>query len=92
MIFQTFFEFPIRFSEQLPVLELILPHFTNNETLVWRSIKSNLTVTAGAEGGDKEGKGGRVFSNNYKGHMGKTQAGWKQGREVGTAGRKCRQL
>ena len=33
--------------------------------------------------------GGRVFRNNYKGHMDKTKAGeggWKQGREVGLAG------
>ena len=32
------------------------------------------------------GKGGRVFRNNYKGHMDKTKGGWKQGREVGMAG------
>ena len=31
-------------------------------------------------------KGGTVFRNNYKGHMDKTKAGWKQGREVGMAG------
>ena len=30
--------------------------------------------------------GGRVFRNNYKGHMNKTKAGWKQGRKVGLAG------
>ena len=30
--------------------------------------------------------GGRVFRNNYKGHMDKTNGGWKQGREVGMAG------
>ena len=34
---------------------------------------------------------GRVFRNNYKGHMDKTKVGWKQGREedlarVGGAG------
>ena len=31
-----------------------------------------------------EGKGGRVFRNNYKGHMDKTKAGggWDQGWEV----------
>ena len=32
------------------------------------------------------GKGGRVFRNYYKGHMDKAKEGWKQGREVGTAG------
>ena len=32
------------------------------------------------------GKGGRVFRNNYEGHMDKTKAGWKQGREVRMAG------
>ena len=31
-------------------------------------------------------KGGRVFTNNYKGHMDKTKEGWDQGREVGMAG------
>ena len=31
------------------------------------------------------GKGGRVFRNNYKGHMDKTKWGWNQGREVGMA-------
>ena len=30
--------------------------------------------------------GGRVFRDNYKGHMDKTKGGWKQGREVGLAG------
>ena len=46
-----------------------------------------------------EGIGGRVFRNNYKGHMDKTEAWWDQGREVGMAGvgwgvvwGKCRQL
>ena len=40
------------------------------------------------------GRGGRVFRNNYKGHMDKTEGGWKQGREVwmavvvGSGGRK----
>ena len=29
---------------------------------------------------------GRVFRNNYKGHMVKTKGGWKQEREVGLAG------
>ena len=33
-----------------------------------------------------QGKGGRVFRNNYKGHMYKTKVGWNQGREVGMAG------
>ena len=33
-----------------------------------------------------EGKEGRVFKNNYKGHMDKTKEGWKQGREEGLAG------
>ena len=43
-------------------------------------------------------KGGRVFSNKYKGHMEKTKGEWDQGREVGMAGvvgsggGKCRQL
>ena len=32
------------------------------------------------------GEAGRVFRNNYKGHMDKTKVGWKQGREVGMAG------
>ena len=32
-----------------------------------------------------EGKGRRVFRNNYKVHMDKTKGGWKQGREVGMA-------
>ena len=31
------------------------------------------------------GKGGRVFRNNYKGHMDKTKVGCNQGREVGMA-------
>ena len=34
-----------------------------------------------------EDNGGRVFRNNYKGHMDKTKVGeWKQEREVGLAG------
>ena len=33
-----------------------------------------------------EGKEGRVLRHNYKGHMDKTEVGWKQGREVGKAG------
>ena len=39
-------------------------------------------------------KGGRVFRNNYKGHMDKTKGVWNQGREVGMAvvWGKCRQL
>ena len=49
-------------------------------------IKNNLTVTRGEVGGDKWGKRGRVFRNNYKGHMNKTKGGWKQGREVRMAG------
>ena len=32
-----------------------------------------------------EGKGRKVFRNNYKVHMDKTKGGWKQGREVGMA-------
>ena len=32
------------------------------------------------------GKRGRVFKNNYKGHMDKTKAGGKLGREEGMAG------
>ena len=31
-------------------------------------------------------KGGRVFMNNYKGHMDKTKGQSDQGREVGMAG------
>ena len=31
-------------------------------------------------------QGGRVFRNNYKGHMDKNKAGWKQGRKVGVVG------
>ena len=47
-------------------------------------IKNNLTVTRQEVGGDN---GGRVFRNNYKGHMDKTkERWWKQGREVGLAG------
>ena len=36
-------------------------------------------------GQDNGGKEGRVFRNNYKGHMDKTKGGWKQGREEGLA-------
>ena len=49
-------------------------------------------------GGDKGGKRGRVFRNNYKVHMDKTKEGWTQRREVGLAvvglvvGSKCRQM
>ena len=45
-------------------------------------------------GGDNGGEGGRVFRNNYKGHMDKTKGAWKQGREVGggVVVGKCRQL
>ena len=32
------------------------------------------------------GNRGRVFRNNYKGHMDKTKRGWNQGRGVGMAG------
>ena len=32
------------------------------------------------------GKEGRVFRNNYRGHMDKTKVGWDQGKEVGMAG------
>ena len=50
-------------------------------------IKDNLTGTRGKVGGDNGGgKGGRVFRNNYKGHIYKTKRVWKQGREVGMAG------
>ena len=31
-------------------------------------------------------KGGRVFRNNYKGHMDKNQGGMESGTEVGMAG------
>ena len=34
-------------------------------------------------GGDNGKKGGRVFRNNYKGHMDKTKGVWKKGRKVG---------
>ena len=37
-------------------------------------------------GRDNGGKRGRVFRNNYKGHMDKTKEGEKQGKEVGMAG------
>ena len=37
-------------------------------------------------GEDNGEKGGRVFRNNYKGHMAKPTEGWKQGKEVGMAG------
>ena len=49
-------------------------------------IKNNLTVTRGEVGRDNGGKWVRVFRNNNKGHIDKTKAGWKQGREVGLAG------
>ena len=39
-------------------------------------ILNNLTVTRGEVGGDNGGRGGRVFRNNYKGHMDKTKGGW----------------
>ena len=43
------------------------------------------------------GKGGRVFRNNYKGHMDKTKGGGSSGRRWGWRGwgvveDKCRQL
>ena len=41
-------------------------------------------MTRGERGGDKGGKGGRVYRNYYKGHMDKGGV-WKQGREVGRA-------
>ena len=31
------------------------------------------------------GNRGRVFRNNYKGHMDKSKGGWDQGKEVVTA-------
>ena len=31
-------------------------------------------------------QGGRVFRNNYKGHMDKNKGEWKQGRDVGMLG------
>ena len=37
-------------------------------------------------GGENGENGGRVFRNNYKGHMDKTKGLWKQGRKVGMAG------
>ena len=49
-------------------------------------------------GVDNGGGGGRVFRNNYRGHMDKTKVGWIQGKDVGMAGGgsvvgdKCRQL
>ena len=42
-------------------------------------IKNNLTVTRGEVGGDNGGKGGRVFRNNYKGHIDKTKEVWNGG-------------
>ena len=61
-------------------------------------ITNNVTVTRGEVGGDNGEKGGRVFRNNYKGHMDKTKgaearegggdgSGWR-----GAGGDKCRQL
>ena len=38
-------------------------------------MKNNLTVTRGGLGGDNVGKKGRIFRNNYKGHMDKTKVG-----------------
>ena len=32
------------------------------------------------------GRGRRVFRNNYKGHMDKTNGGWKKRKKVGMAG------
>ena len=32
------------------------------------------------------GEGGRVFRNNYKGHMAKTKEGWNEGVESGEGG------
>ena len=51
-------------------------------------MKNTLSVTRGevgeVNGGGEEG--GRVFRNNYKGHMDKSKGGCIQGREVGMAG------
>ena len=44
-----------------------MKHYIHSET--------KLTVTRGEVGGDNGGKGGRVFRNNYKGHMEKTKVG-----------------
>ena len=38
-------------------------------------IKNNLTLTREEVGGDNGGRRGRVFRNNYKGHMDKTKEG-----------------
>ena len=38
-------------------------------------IKNNLTGTRREMGGDNVGKEGRVFRNNYKGHMDKSRRG-----------------
>ena len=48
-------------------------------------IKNNLTVTRGEVEGDNGGEGGRVFRNNYKGHMDKTKEG-VEAREGGGSG------
>ena len=45
-----------------------------------------MTVTRGEVGGDTGGKGGRVFRNNYKGHMDKTKWEWDQGGRWGWLG------
>ena len=45
-----------------------------------------MAVTRGKVKWANGGKEGRVFRNNYKGHMDKTKEGWKQGREVGMTG------
>ena len=43
-------------------------------------IKNKLTITRGEVGGGNGGKEGRVFKNNYKGHMDKTKVGGIRGR------------
>ena len=40
----------------------------------------------GGDNGGGRGKGGRVFTNMYKGHVDKTKGGQDQGWEVGMAG------
>ena len=46
-------------------------------------IKKKVTVIRGEVGGDKGGRGGRVFSNMFKGHMDKIKEQYVQGWEVG---------
>ena len=80
----------------------------DNEKTIKASIKvhnhhiltnNNVTVSRGEVGGHNGGNGGRVFKNNYKGHMDKNKGGMEAREEgvhgwggEGEVGGKCRQL